>query len=252
MRGTEIVAGICFILALAATLFAVPESDQGQAKMVSLNPQGFAGTIAVGDVKIDTKAYLEQAWSVKGRPGFVANTGLAWDAGSRQWTVPSKVPDETLKGIAQYASFTEPAARLAVNVAQTYHDLDLTDELAKFYSVFLKNYFVTLGQLRKMQGPEIKQKMLSPELGPDSLRTLPWHWKQGDGSVILRDCYLCNAYYFYHAARLIRVIALLKPGERTPAMNQFVAEYVPLLAKEHVLRACAKTWIPKISIRRRW
>jgi hypothetical protein len=79
MRGTEIVAGICFILALAATLFAVPESDQGQAKMVSLNPQGFAGTIAVGDVKIDTKAYLEQAWSVKGRPGFVANRFTAVD-----------------------------------------------------------------------------------------------------------------------------------------------------------------------------
>lgn len=211
-------------------------STASQKKIVQIEPQELTQSIVANDLKIDTKAYLDQAWSAKGRAGLTANSGLEWDPSARQWALKSKLSDEAQAGIAQVASFTEPAGRFGVNLAQIYHELDLVDELAKFYSSFLKTHFRTLGELRKVGGPEIKQKLLGPEIGGDSLRTLAWYWKPGDGSVVLRDCYLCNAYYFESAARLIRVIAGLKATERTQAMTQFVAEYVPLLVKEHMLR----------------
>lgn len=206
-----------------------------QAQSTS-SPKTVFQSIAVGGKNIDTRSYLDQAWELKARGGLTSNSGLSWDANAREWRLQTKLPDETLQAIAHYASFTANAARFGINVAQAYRELDKMDELAKFYSAFLKNYFTTLGELRKTSRPEIKQKLLGSEIGPDSARTLAWYWKQPDGSIILRDCYLCNADYFYPAARLVRTIAALKPAERTAGMNQFVSEYVPLLVKDHILR----------------
>ena len=47
---------------------------------------------------------------------------------------------------------------------------------------------------------------------------------------------LNSAEYFVPVAGLLEVIAKLKPAERTPAMTQFVAEYVPILVTDHILR----------------
>jgi len=193
-------------------------------------------SVPVNNSTIETKTYLDQAWELKGRSGLTANSGLVWDSATREWRLKSRLPDEALKAIAHYASWTATPARVGVSIAQSYGELDKIDELAKFYNVFLKAYFVTFGELRKVNAPEIKQKLLGPELGPDSARTLAWYWKQPDGSIILRDCYACNAEYFFPAARLVRAIAELKPRDRTAAMIQFVATYCPLLVREHLLR----------------
>lgn len=207
-----------------------------QEKTGSFDPGQFARSIAVDHLQLDTKTYLEEAWALRGRAGFTSNSNLVWDTTSRQWTLRSKLQEETETSIAEYASSTEPAGRLALNLVQTYHDSGLIDELAKFYSAFLKTHFTTLGQLRKLGGPQSNQKLLGPEQGPDWFRTMPWYTKQQDGSDVPRDCYLCNSYYFYHPAQLVRVVAELQSSKRTSAMTQFVAEYVPLLVKEHVLR----------------
>ena len=193
-------------------------------------------SISIPGKSIDTKTFLDQAWEVKARSGLVANSGLAWNPSSRQWSLKSTLPDDALKAIAHYASWTATPARYAINVAETYRELDKIDELAKFYSAFLKVHFTILGDMRKASAPDIKQKMLGPELGPDATRSLAWYWKQSDGSVILRECYLCNADYFYQAARLVRLVATLQPSERSSAMQQFVADYVPLIVRDHVLR----------------
>lgn len=232
MRSVQRVILISLVFAiLAAVLFAqTPQAPASPA------PQKIVQSIVLSDRTLDTKTYLDQAWEQKARAGLVYNSGLAWDPAARQWSTKSKLPDDALKAIAHYASFTANAARFGVNVAQTYHELDRFDELAKFYSAFLKVHFTTLGEMREISAPEIKQKLLGTEIGPDSARTLVWYWKQPDGSVTLRDCYLCNADYFYPAARLVRAIATLRPAERTPGMNQFVADYVPLLVKDHILR----------------
>jgi len=195
-----------------------------------------AQSFRVGGKVIDTKAYLDQAWEAKGRPGLFANGGMIWEPATRQWHVKPGLPRDFSKAIAHYASWTATAAGIGINIARTYHELNLIDELAAFYSAFLKANFTTLGELRNTHSSEIKLKLLGPDLGPDTARTLAWYAEQPDGSVVLRDCYLCNADYFYPTATLIRIIAMLKPAERTPAMTQFVAEYVPLLVNEHLLR----------------
>jgi hypothetical protein len=193
-------------------------------------------TVPLGKRSLDTKAYLDEAWEVKGRSGLVFNSGLSWNSTARQWSLRSTLSDQAQKSIAHYASWTAIPARFAVNVAETYRELDKIDELAKFYGAFLKVHFTTLGSLRKTTSGEVQQTMLGRELGPDSTQTLAWYWKQGDGGVILRECYLCNADYFYPAARLLRLIARLSPGERTAAMKQFAGDYTPLLVNDHVLR----------------
>jgi hypothetical protein len=193
-------------------------------------------SVALGDRNIDTKIYLDQAWELKVRRGLIVNSGLTWDATKRQWSTKTTLPFDAQKAVAHYAGWTAIAARVGINTAETYRELDRIDELAKFYCAFLEVHFTTLGDLRKTNAPEIKQKLLGPELGPDSTRTMAWYWKQSDSSVILRECYLCNADYFYPSARLVRVIAGLKKQERTPAMNRFASDYVPLLVKDHILR----------------
>jgi len=185
---------------------------------------------------ISTKEYLNQAWELKIRAGLTSNSGFAWDPAAREWKLKYPLSEEAQKAIAHYASWTATASRVGINVASAYGELDKFDELAKFYSLFLKTYFTTVGELQKVKAPEIKSKLLEPESGQGSSRTLAWYWKQPDGSIILRECDQCNAEYFFPAARLIRGIAELKPKERTPAMGQFVTEYVPLIVKEHILR----------------
>jgi len=199
------------------------------------NLSKLAQSFVVNGKAIDTKSYLDQAWEAKGRPGLFYSGGMNWDPKSRQWQPTPVLPADFSKAVAHYASFTAPAGAIAVSIAGTYHEVELADELAKFYSAFLHAYFTTLGDLRRTNSPEIKQKLLGPELGPDSTRTLAW-WADSNGGVILRECYLCNEEFFIPVAGLMEVIAKLKPAERTPAMTQFVVEYVPILLNDHILR----------------
>jgi hypothetical protein len=226
--------GCLLVVLIFHVLLPSPNASLGAKLPASTDT--LAHSFTVNGKEINTKAYLQQAWEAKGRPGLFANAGMTWDSGTRQWHLKPNLPADFSRAIAQYASFTETSAQIGVDIAQAYHDLDLIDELASFYSTFLRVHFTTLGELRKVNAPMIKQKLLGPELGPDSTRTLVWYADRPDGSVILRDCYLCNAYYFYPASALLRVIATLTPAERTPAMIQFESEYVPLLVNDHILR----------------
>src|ERR1700720_219297 len=91
----------------------------------------FVQAVSVNGRDIDTKSYLDQAWELKGRSGLTANSGLVWDATAREWRLKSKLPEEALKAIAHYASWTALPARVAINTAQAYRELDRLDELAK-------------------------------------------------------------------------------------------------------------------------
>lgn len=196
----------------------------------------FTQSFVANGKTIDTKSYLDQAWEAKGRPGLFYAGGMDWDSKTRQWHVKATLPGDFSKEVAHYASFTASAGQVAVNIAGTYHEIQLADELAKFYTAFLHANFTTLGELRKINSPEIRQRMLGAELGPDSTRTLAWWWTDAPGGTTLRECYLCNEEYFVPVAGLIEVIAKFKPAERTPAMTQFVSEYVPIVLNDHILR----------------
>ena len=192
-------------------------------------------SVVVSGRKIDTKSYLDQAWEAKGRPGLFSNGGMNWDPRTREWHLKPNLPKEFTRVIGCYGASTSWAADINNNIAATYHELDLMDELARFYTTFLHSYFTTLGELRRTNSPEIKRKELGPELGPDSTRTMAW-WQDTNDGVTLREYYWCNSEFFVPASGLIRLIALLKPAERTAAMTQFVSEYISLIVKEHILR----------------
>jgi hypothetical protein len=192
-------------------------------------------SIAVNGKAIDTKTYLKQAWELKGRAGLMNNGRMDWDPRVRQWHVRPVPPVDFSRAIAHYGSFTAPAGSMAVAISETYDDAELADELAQFYTAFLHAYFTTLGELRKTSSPDIKARLLGPETGPDSTRTLAW-WADSPAGVTLRECYLCNEEYFVPVAALIEVVAKFKPGERTAGMKKFVAEYVPLVINDHILR----------------
>jgi hypothetical protein len=228
------------LLATAVSLAVLSSAILGSTHAPQVADPGtpeanFTRAFVVNGKTIDTRSYLDQAWEAKGRPGLVWNGRMTWDPRTRQWNLQPGRPADYLRAIAHYASFTAPAGQIAVSIAGTYHEISLADELAKFYSTFLHANFTTLGELRKNNSPEIKQRMLGPELGADSTRTLAW-WADTSGGTTLRECYLCNEEYFVPVAGLIEVIAQFKPPERTPAMTQFVSEYTPLLLNDHILR----------------
>src|SRR5215472_8233832 len=225
---------------LALCLVPLPVCGQESSPSRTKNP---FQQISLPNKTIETRAYLDQAWEMKIRTGLSVNSGFVWDVASREWKLKSAMPDEAQKAIAHDASWTAAPAHVGINIAEAYGESDKLDELARFYNAFLKTYFVTVGELQKIKAPNIKLKLLGQESGWESARTLPWHWKQPDNSVILRECNQCNAEYFFPAARLIRAIAALKPSDRTTAMNQFVANYVPLLAREHIFRLNFAEWM---------
>lgn len=227
--------GVAFFLVASANSLLSPTSFRATAATPEEEFSQLRRSFVVNGRTIDTKSYLQQAWEAKGRPGLFSNGGMDWDGKTRDWRVKPGLPPDYFRGIAYYASFTAPAGSIAVSIAGAYHEPELMDELAKFYTAFLHANFTTLGDLRKTSSPQIKQKQLGVELGPDSTRTLAW-WQEADGGVILRECYLCNEQYFIPVAGLIELIARLKPAERTPAMAQFVSEYVPILVHDHILR----------------
>lgn len=228
---------LVFLVLLAGLIsyLLCPQPLSAQEKKSAVDLSNLAHSFVVNGKTIDTKTYLDQAWEAKGRPGLFSSGGMTWDPKARQWNVKPVLPADFSKAVAHYASWTAIAGAIGVNIAATYHEVDLADELAKFYSAFLHANFTTLGELRKTSSPGIKRKELGPELGPDSIRTLVW-WADTDSGVVLRECFLCNEEYFIPVAGLVELIAKLKPGERTPAMTQFVAEYTPLLVNDHILR----------------
>lgn len=221
-------------MSIPCLLVSPPLPAQEAASNTELS--NIAHSLVVNGRTIDTKSYLDQAWETKGRPGLFSTAQMNWDAQSRQWHMRPVLSPDYSKAVAHYASFTATAGGLGVSIAATYHEVDLADELSKFYTTFLHANFTTLGELRRTNSPQIKQKQLGPELGPDSTRTLAW-WAESDGGVILRECFLCNEEYFGPVAGLVEVIANLKPAQRTPAMMQFVAQYVPILVTDYILRA---------------
>src|SRR5215470_2115437 len=197
LRGLAVLSfcTLCLLISPGCAQDANVSSPKNPFRQITLSSKTF-----------ETKAYLDQAWALKVRTGLTVNSGLAWDPATREWKLKSPLPEEAQKAIAHYASWTATPAGVGINMAEAFGELDEFDELAKFYNAFLKTYFTTIGNLEKVKAPEVKLKLLGPETGWESARTLPWYWKQPDNSVILRECNQCNAEYFLPAARLVRAI----------------------------------------------
>lgn len=179
-----------------------------------------------------SSAYLHRAWETSGRNWLYVFSGVRWHADQKKWELDQKWPDAE-NDVGPQAYYVEHAARGAVQMGLVCRDVPLLDELAQFYTTYLAR-FTTLGELRRRKSLLVDTSPLNGR-GDDSARTLLWVQKIALLSRIT-ECSLCNSQFFHPAARLIRVITTLPESERTPAMNEFVKLYAPLITRDHLIR----------------
>lgn len=176
--------------------------------------------------------YLRKAWELAGRAWLAKYSGVRWNDEARKWQIDQQWPYGEFD-VGPLAYDIEFAARGAVELALSSHDLALLSELSGFYLTYV-NRFTTLGALRRRGSLFVSTQLLDDQ-GVDSARTLPW-LEKGALRSQLRECLLCNGQFFHPAARLIRVISTLSKLERTQEMTEFVQTYLPLIVRDHLLR----------------
>src|SRR5205814_7151940 len=132
-------------------------------------------------------------------------------------------PNAAFRNLSPQVYFAEYALRPALALAESQRDRMLLDELARFYLAF-RSRFITLGRLR--------QTSASIDLlvgqGADSVLVLPWLEQTARGARA-RECQLCTGQFLHPASRLIRLIATVSSARRTPAMQDFIRAYTPLI-----------------------
>jgi hypothetical protein len=177
------------------------------------------------------RAYLLALWEHAGRPWLERYGGVSWDGARHTWLLDTAWAEAAVAGAQAY--YLEYALRPAVNIALETGDTALIDEMAGFHLTHLRR-FATLGAMRGRRGLRTSTALLDQQ-GSDAARTLPW-LQPGTLRDDLRECQLCDAQFFHPVARLIRVISMLPPEERTPVMDTFVSAYAHLIVNEHLLR----------------
>jgi hypothetical protein len=176
--------------------------------------------------------YLKNAWQSEGRRWVARHTGVNWNTGKGLWEINPKWAYAE-HDVAQQAYYAPYALRGAVNQALVNHDLQLMDELAQFYMVYLQR-FTILGEMRRQKGGSISTDLLLNQ-GADSSRTLQW-LEPGKEKKRMRESVTATVQFLHPTARLIRIITTLPPAEQSPRMRQFVAAYYPLILRDQVLR----------------
>lgn len=181
------------------------------------------------------KTYFMKGWATTGRNWLKQDSGVMYSSGS--WIRDDSWPQSFIDLTAQEAYYAMLGARIGVDWALGTQDIDMMDELSKYYVSFYQNRVTTLGDLRAMQtGSGVSKVLLGASQGADSVHTMIWIEKLSATGSRLRDCYLCNAQFLHPASRLIRTIASLPAASRTPDMTQFATLYTQWIAREHVLR----------------
>jgi hypothetical protein len=170
-------------------------------------------------------ANLRRTWeTAERREAGRSHSGVEWDAGRRTW---SPVASHPLIGAGLY--YAEYDLSRGLNAARACRDLDIFDELSRYYVVMLQ-YTETIGTLLKR--PDVlsvtKERMAAADL---LARTFPSeiNGKPADGELYIVQ-------WLHTAADLLRFISLLPPDQRTPAMQNFAAQYTPFIVREQLDR----------------
>jgi hypothetical protein len=220
-------------ISLVAALTAGSESSAQFANQLPA-PGEFADSL-------NRVAYAYRGWSSAGRPWLAHYTGTLWDPQAKTWRSGnfSSAADSNL---AQEVYFAEYALRPALALAESQHDRKLLDELARFYLAF-RSRFVSLGQLR---GTSASIDLLTGQ-GADDALVLPWleHTARG---LRARECQLCTGQFLYPASRIIRLIASVPKVRRTPAMQQFLRDYCPLVTRDYALRLAYEASVDRYGL----
>ena len=171
---------------------------------------------------------LRKTWETDGRTVVHSHSGLSWDDSSKRWVADPHWDKGDLLGHEVYD--LESPLRGGVEMGAACHDLPLLNELSQFLVAF-STRFTTLGEMKGKEGDKTQLK----GQGSDNARTFAWIQNSG-GKQTVSECTLCTAQFFHPVSRLIRVISGLRASERSPAMQQLVKIYTPLIVRDHLLR----------------
>ncbi len=175
-------------------------------------------------------AYGRRAWETVGREKVSEFSGVRRDP-SGTWSIDPSWASADDAGAKAY--FIEPQLRGVLSLADATGDRSILEDVAQFYIAYesrLRTVGVVLSDPSRTRARRPPASMGSPQA-----RTIPWLDHSGN-STWVSECALCNAQFFHPAARLIRLIAAVPPSGRSATMLKFVADYVPLLVAEHLIR----------------
>jgi hypothetical protein len=176
---------------------------------------------------------LRRTWqeSVRKMVGNGASR-VGWDAARQDW-----VQLDTQILIGSHLYYVEHWMRPSLNAARACHDLQTLDEIAKYYPVVL-HYSEPLGTL--LNRPNVfwstSQRMVAADR---SALTFP---ADADGKVV--DGELYNSQWLHPAAESLRLISLLPPERRTPAMQNFARQYTRFIVVDQLDRYLVQQRIP--------
>jgi len=178
-------------------------------------------------------ANLRRTWEETGRK-IVGDSAsrVGWDTAKGDWVV---LPHNPLVGQSLYP--VEYYLRPALNGACVCHDFHILDEIALYYLVMLK-FTEPLSALlsRPNVMPETRERMTSAD---QSARTFP-----ADIGGQAADGELYNVQWLHPAAKLLRLISLLPPDRRTPAMQAFAGQYLKFIVVDQLDRYLVQQRLP--------
>jgi hypothetical protein len=170
-------------------------------------------------------ANLRRTWEQSGRRLVGdSHSRVGWDAAKRDWIV---LPHDPLIGGGLY--YVEHYIRPTLTAARACHDLQTLDEIAKYYLVMLQ-LTEPLGDLLNTPRilPVIQERM---NYADRSARVFP-----ADIGGQPADGELYTVQWLHPAAEFLRLITLLPPARRTPAMLDFASRYPKFVVVEQLER----------------
>lgn len=178
-------------------------------------------------------ANLRHTWEETGRK-IVGDSAsrVGWDASKGDWVV---MPHNPFIGDSLYP--VEYYLRGALNGARSCRDLQMLDEVARYYLVMLK-FTEPLSTLlnRPNVMPETRERMTAAN---QSARTFPANigGQAADGE-------LYNVQWLHPAAELLRLISLLPTERRTAAMRDFARQYTTFIVEDQLDRYLVQQRLP--------
>ena len=176
---------------------------------------------------------LRRTWQESARK-LVGNSAsrVGWDATRQDWV---QLDSQILIGSHLY--YVEHWLRPTLSAARACHDFETLDEIAKYYPVVM-HYSESLGNL--LARPNVywstSQRMAAAD---HSARTFP---ADNDGKVV--DGELYNSQWLHPAAEFLRLISLLPPERRTPAMKNFASQFTRFIVVDQLDRYLVQQRIP--------
>ena len=153
-----------------------------------------------------------------------SHSRVGWDAAKSDWVELSHGP---LIGQALY--YVEYYLRPTLTAARACNDFETLDEIAKYYLLMLQ-LTEPVGTLLKMPNllPLTRERMAFAD---QSARTFP---ADIDGKAGDADLY--NSQWLHPAAEFLRLVSLMAPARRTPAMQSFAGQYTRFIVVDQLDR----------------